>query len=79
VRCVVLSALKPAEEGDGIVVRLLNPTDRMHAAVVRVGFAVRSAHAVRLDEEAAPDTVSLDRGVVRFDVPPRAVRSVLLT
>ncbi len=75
---LVLSALKPAEDGDGIVVRLLNPTDAAQTAVLRPGFPVRSASAVRLDEEPAPDAVTLVGGVVRFDVPRHALRSVLL-
>jgi mannosylglycerate hydrolase len=75
---LVLSALKPAEDGDGMVVRLLNPTDVAQIAVLRPGFPVRSASPVRLDEEPAPDAVTLDGGVVRFDVPPHALRSVLL-
>ena len=75
---LVLSALKPAEDGDGIVVRLLNPTDVPQTAVLRVGFPVRSASPVRLDEEPAPGAVTLDGRVVRLDVPPHALRSVLL-
>jgi hypothetical protein len=63
----------------GIVVRLLNPTDVPQTAVLRLGFPVRSARAVRLDEEPAEHAVALDGGAVRFDVPPHALRSVLLS
>ncbi|HLK11376.1 MAG TPA: glycosyl hydrolase-related protein [Candidatus Binatia bacterium] len=75
---LLLSALKPAERGGGIVVRVLNPTDETHTAELRSGFPVRAAHGVRLDEEPAEHAVALADGVVRFAVPPRALRSVLL-
>jgi len=75
---LVLSSLKPAENGDGIVVRLLNPTGVPLTAILRPGFPVRAVRAVRLDEEPASDSVTFDRGVVRFEVSPHALRSVLL-
>jgi len=75
---LLLSAVKPAESGDAIVVRVLNPTDAPATAVLRADVAVATAEAVRLDESPAPDAVTLEAGVVRFVVPPRALRSVLL-
>lgn len=75
---LVLSALKPAEHGDGIVVRVLNPTDAPMTAVLRPGFRVAEARAVQLDEEPAAHAVALDPDAVRVEVPARALRSVLL-
>lgn len=78
---LVLSAVKPAESGDGIVVRVLNPTGQPLAAVLRPGFAVSSVRVVRLDEEPAEHAVTLettDPPVIRFDVPAHALRSVQL-
>lgn len=75
---LVLSAVKPAEDGDGFVVRVLNPTDAPATACLRVGLPISAAVAVRLDEETAEHRVEMEGGVVRFDVPPRALRSVLL-
>ncbi|HXJ36509.1 MAG TPA: glycosyl hydrolase-related protein [Candidatus Eisenbacteria bacterium] len=77
-REVVVTAVKPAEEGDGVIVRLLNPTDAPVAAVVRFGVAPRHARAVRLDEEPAPHAIVLEGDTVRMDVPPHALRSVLV-
>jgi alpha-mannosidase len=77
-RALVLSALEPAQQGEGVVVRLLNPTDTAHAAIVWIGFPVSAARAVRLDEGPAKHPVALDGDTVRFEVPPRALRSVLL-
>ncbi len=75
---LVLSALKRAEDGLGLVLRVLNPSDVPREATVRLGIAVRAAHAVRLDETAADEPLSLDRDVVRFPVPARALRTVRL-
>ncbi len=76
---LVLSALKPAEEGDGMVVRVLNPTDVAVGAVVRLGLPFSSAHACRLDEGAADGEVEVSAGAVRFPVGAHALRNVKLT
>ncbi|MFN8543772.1 MAG: glycosyl hydrolase-related protein [Candidatus Binatia bacterium] len=75
---LVLSALKLAETGEGIVVRVLNPTDLERTAVLRVGFPVREAASVRLDEEPSPEPVTLDHDTIRLPVPAHALRTILL-
>ncbi len=77
-RALVLSALKPAESGDGLIVRVLNPTDAPLRARLRTHFALESAQAVRLDENA--EELALERAAneVAFDVPPHALRTVRL-
>jgi mannosylglycerate hydrolase len=77
-RDVVLSALKPAEEGAGMVLRLLNPTDGPLTARVRLGFPVAEVLPVRLDE--TPDGKPLAPAGASFvvDVPAHALRSLLL-
>ena len=72
----VLSACKPADDGDGIVVRLLNPSDRDERARLMFGLDVLSAEAVRLDESATGGNVLLENRVLAIDVPAHAVRSV---
>lgn len=73
---LVLSALKPAEDGCGLIVRVLNPTDAVVDAAVSLATPCTAVAAVRLDE--TPDTfpVSHDGAVVRFPVPPHGLRSV---
>ncbi len=78
-RELLLSALKPADQGEGTILRVLNPTDVAHDAVVRLGLPVADATSVRLDETPDERDVLLEPGSLRFAVPPRALRSVLLT
>ena len=73
---LVLSACKPAEDGDGLVVRVLNPTDEPMDALVSFGFDVGAAAAVRLDESPADLPLAHEGRQLRFSVPPHALRSV---
>jgi len=73
---LVLSALKPADDGAGIVVRVLNPTACATVAVLRFGFPVAVGHGVRLDETPSAERVELDADVMTFAVPAFALRSV---
>ena len=75
-RTLVLSALKPADDGDAIVLRVSNPGDAMARAVVRTGFALESATPLRLDETPADFAVEVTPRSVSFDVPPHALRSI---
>ena len=77
-RAVVLTALKPAEDGEGMVLRLLNPTDTSMTARVRFGLPVASAVSVRLDETADGGSVAVANGALALEVGARALRSVLV-
>jgi hypothetical protein len=77
-RELIVSALKPAEHEDGIVLRVLNPTPRDVVALVRLGFPFSVARAVALDETPLTDEVTTDHDSVRIGVPAHALRSVLL-
>jgi alpha-mannosidase len=78
-RELVLTALKPAEHGNGFVLRVLNPTDEPREAVVSIGLPVAEVSPVRLDETTTNERVSLDGSNVRFEIPRHALRSVLIT
>ena len=79
---LLLSALKPAGEGDGWVLRGENPGGEDTEARIELGFEVREASACRLDEEVdtSADPVALEAGgrVLRFAVAARALRSLRL-
>jgi mannosylglycerate hydrolase len=61
-----LSAVKPAEEGEGIVVRLYNPTDHPVQGQIRSFWPLRRVTLVGLDERASA------RGIGSSDFIPRA-------
>jgi hypothetical protein len=75
----VLSACKPAQDGERIVVRVLNPSDEPDAVTLRFGLDVRRARPVRLDEQPAEHPVTHHGRAVGFHVPPHALRSVRIT
>ena len=75
---LVLSALKPAEDGKGVILRVLNPTSTPIDGTVTLGFDVEDAESVRLDESA--DGGVLDHAGSRIDltVAPHHLRSIRL-
>jgi hypothetical protein len=75
---LVLSALKPAEDGRGLIVRVLNPTDDDARAVLSVGFDLAGADSVRLDETSDWAEVELTGRELTFPVGPHVLRSVRL-
>ena len=57
-REILLSALKPAEDGHGMILRLLNPTDHPVEAQVYFGVPFSHVELVRLDEARISDAVA---------------------
>jgi alpha-mannosidase len=78
-REVLLSALKPAESGEGMILRLLNPTDGELRAEVELGFPIGRVVSVRLDETEDGQQVRFEGQHVSFMVRPHGLRSVLLS
>lgn len=76
---LLLSALKPAEDGDGIIVRVLNPSDEPRRARLRLGFAWSEAKPVRLDEQPEEADLARDAEGISLDVPPHGLRSLRLS
>jgi len=75
-RALLLSALKPAVEGDGIVLRILNPTAEPQQAEVSFGLPLAHASFVRLDESPLEVAPARDGSRLRFPVAPHALCSV---
>jgi len=73
---LVLSALKPAEQGPGLVLRVQNPGDSPVEARVRLGFPFERATPVRLDESELDLPLAREGDLLRFEVPAHALRSV---
>ena len=78
-RHCVLSACKPAQDGERVVVRVLNPTDEAEEVHLRFGLDVRRARPVGLDEQPVEDPVTHRGRVVGIYVPAHALRSVRIT
>jgi mannosylglycerate hydrolase len=76
---LVLSAVKPAADGGGVVLRCYNATATAVEGRWRLPFAATSASRVRADERA-PEPLPLDDGgrSVRFRAAPRAIVTVAL-
>jgi alpha-mannosidase len=72
---LVLSTVKPGDD-EQIVVRVLNPTDDRHTAVITFAIPVTAAESLRLDESIDDHPVELGDGRVRFDVGPHALRTI---
>jgi mannosylglycerate hydrolase len=73
---LLLSALKPREDGHGIVLRVLNPTAEDLEARIVLGFAFDQVEAVRLDEEPSRDTVRREGSALSLPVPAHALRTL---
>jgi alpha-mannosidase len=69
---VELSALKPAEDGDAIVVRVYNIGDQPGAGIIALSEPVSSVEAVNLNEEDAGPVV-VQGGAVRMDMAPNQI------
>ncbi len=76
---VVLSAWKPAENGDGSVLRLSNPSDEPVTARVRLGLRVAQPQPVRLDETPEGASLPVRDGGFEVVLPPHALRSIRLS
>jgi alpha-mannosidase len=74
----VLSACKPAERGDGVVVRVLNPSAHSDDVTLRFGLDIAQAIPVRLDETPSDEPIDYNRRAVHLDVPAHALRSVVV-
>ena len=79
---IILTALKPPEQGRGFVARVLNPTDASALAALRLKMPVRGAVSVRLDEEPTeldqPPAHVVGANEVEVAIPPHALRTVRL-
>jgi hypothetical protein len=75
-RSSFLSACKPAGDGDGIVVRVCNPSDHADDVVLRFGFDLAGVSSVRLDETPAATPITHDGRTVAMRVPPHGLVSI---
>lgn len=74
---VVVEAVKPAEDGRGIIVRLYEPHGARGEAAVKAGFSMAKAIACNLVEEDGPE-VPAERDEFRFEIRPFQIRTFRL-
>ena len=77
-REIALSTLKPAEDGLGAILRLLNPTVTDLIARVRLGFEVADVEPVRLDETPVDEPVRRDGSDIELPMRAHGLRSLRL-
>jgi alpha-mannosidase len=75
---LAFSAMKPADDGDAIVVRCVNLLDEAVDGSWTFGFPISTAHRARLDETVIEELVVEGR-TVSFRAEPRAVVTVLVS
>ena len=76
---LVLSAIKPAEESDGIVLRCYNPSGAAVAGRWRLPFRVSEAWRVRADEREPRPVPAEDTGrTIAFSAGPREIVTLLV-
>jgi alpha-mannosidase len=71
---VTLSALKPAEDDNAVIVRVYNISDKPAAGIVALGEPVAHVEAVNLNEEDAGPVV-VQGGAVRLDMAPNQIET----
>jgi mannosylglycerate hydrolase len=75
---VVLSAVKTAEDGTGLLVRVFNSVDRPLVAVLRAAFPVASAERCDLEERSRNAVEIGADGSVGIPLAPAQIATVLL-
>lgn len=80
---VMLSGMKRAEEGDGLVIRLYETDGKATTAQMRLDAALcpAGAQAMQVDlaeQPAAGNTARFEQGVLRVDILPYGLATMLL-
>jgi alpha-mannosidase len=74
---LVMSTVKPAESGRGVVLRCYNSTHQVVRGAWQVAWPVRRARLCRLDERPAGPLRVAPGGIIAFTAGPRAVVSIV--
>jgi alpha-mannosidase len=76
-RGLALSAIKPSENGECLVLRCVNLLEESVDGAWRLGASIREVLRARLDETPI-DAVPFRDGVIAFQAPPRGVVTFLV-
>ena len=74
----VLSAVKPAEDGNGVIMRVFNGDQRAHVATLSTAVAITGAWACDLEERRRERLAPAADGALRVALAPAAIATVHL-
>ncbi|MEN8127947.1 MAG: glycoside hydrolase family 38 C-terminal domain-containing protein [Planctomycetota bacterium] len=74
---LMVSAMKQADDGSGIIVRLWNISDENLDATVKTSAEIKSVEMLKLNETCLGE-LALENGTVKFDCGPHKIVTLLL-
>jgi len=76
-RHILMTSLKPPQQGDGWIVRLLNPTDQLQTAIVETYGKLETARLVSMAEEDLAE-YELTKGKFKVKIEPHKIHTLRL-
>lgn len=76
---LLLSSLKPAENGEGLAVRIYNPTPKDLVGKIRFGWPVKNIWEARLDEKPVRERPPQELTELTLLFRPGDIKTLLLT
>jgi mannosylglycerate hydrolase len=74
---VILSTVKKAEDGDGLILRVFNPTDSPQSATIRFGFPLLKASLASINETAI-ELLPVENNALHLNLPHGKILTLLL-
>jgi alpha-mannosidase len=73
----VISAIKLADDGSGLIIRLWNPSDKQVETKIKCLVPLASAHRCTMNEEIV-ENLSISDNIAAFTVGPYKIETCLL-
>ncbi|MEM9446239.1 MAG: glycoside hydrolase family 38 C-terminal domain-containing protein [Verrucomicrobiota bacterium] len=74
---LVLSCFKKAEDSDNLIVRVYNPTAKTITTNLKIGFSIKKAHWVNINEERRKE-LTIDNGLILLEVAKGKIYTIEL-
>ena len=75
---LLLSALKQSEDGEAVVLRIYNPTEKRTDGAITCAWPLRSAELITLEEEPVRE-LEIDEGTIKLRAESRKILTIRLT
>ncbi len=75
--CLVISAVKPAEDDSGIIIRFYNPMDTVEKAKFEFGCNISNAHLCKMDETRIEE-IQANGNQVYCKIEPKKIMTLLI-